>query len=57
MEELINRLMAKGLTQQQATDAIAVIKDFAKEKLPLFSGAIESMFSKYSSKTDDDFMP
>jgi hypothetical protein len=57
MEELITRLTAKGLTQQQAIDAINVIKDFAKEKLPLFSGAIDSMFSKYGSKEEDDFMP
>jgi hypothetical protein len=57
MEELLNRLQAKGLTPQQAMDAISVIKDFAKEKLPLFSGAIDSMFDKYSSKEEDDFMP
>ena len=57
MEELLNRLQAKGLTPQQAMDAISVIKDFAKEKLPLFSGAIDSMFDKYSAKEEDDFMP
>lgn len=57
MEELLKRLQAKGLTPQQAIDAISVIKDFAKEKLPLFSGAIDSMFDKYSSKEEDDFMP
>lgn len=57
MEELLSRLQAKGLTPQQAMDAISVIKDFAKEKLPMFSGAIDSMFDKYSSKEEDDFMP
>ena len=57
MEELINRLKQKGLTDQQALDAITVIKDYAKEKFPLFAGAIESMFSKYSPKEEDDFMP
>jgi hypothetical protein len=57
MEELINRLKQKGLTQQQALDAITVIKDYAKEKFPVFAGAIEGMFSKYAPKDDDDFMP
>ena len=45
------------MTQQQALDAITVIKDYAKEKFPLFAGAIESMFSKHSPKDEDDFMP
>jgi len=57
MQELIKRLMAEGLTEQQAYKAIEIIKDFAKEKLPLFSGAIEKMFDKYKPKDDDDFMP
>ena len=57
MEELITRLKQKGLTQQQALDAITVIKDYAKEKFPVFAGAIESMFSKHAPKDDDDFMP
>jgi hypothetical protein len=57
MEELINRLKQKGLTQQQAMDAITVIKDYAKEKFPVFAGAIENMFTKYAPKEDDDFLP
>jgi hypothetical protein len=57
MDELINRLKLKGLTQQQATDAISVIKDYAKEKFPVFAGAIEGMFSKHAPKDEDDFMP
>jgi hypothetical protein len=58
MQELIERLKSEaGLTEEQAMQAITVIKDYAKQKLPLFSGAIESMFSKYSSKKEeDDFM-
>jgi ribosomal protein S7 len=56
MQELINRLMAQGLTEQQAYKAIEVIKDFAKEKFPIFSGAIEKMFDKYKPKDDDDFL-
>ena len=56
MKELIDRLMAQGLTEQQAYKAIEVIKDFAKEKFPIFSGAIEKMFDKYKPKDNDDFL-
>ncbi len=57
MQELIQRLMAEGLTEQQAYKAIEIIKDFAKEKFPVFGGAIDKLFSKYGPKDDDDFMP
>jgi len=56
MKELIDRLMAQGLTEQQAVKSIEVIKDFAKEKFPIFAGAIEKMFDKYKPKEDDDFL-
>lgn len=56
MKELIDRLTAQGLTEQQALKAIEVIKDFAKEKFPVFSGAIEKMFDKYKPKDEDDFL-
>ena len=56
MKELIDRLMAQGLTEQQALKAIEVVKDFAKEKFPVFSGAIEKMFGKYKPKDEDDFL-
>ena len=57
MQDLINRLMAQGLTEQQARKAIEIVKDFAKEKFPIFGGAIDKLFDKYSPKDDDDFMP
>ena len=57
MKELIERLKAEGLTEQQAYKAIEIIKDFAKEKFPLFGGAIDKVFDKYGPKKDDDFMP
>lgn len=57
MKELINRLTAKGLTEQQAYDSIETIKDFAKEKFPLFASAINKLFDKYDIKeNDDDFL-
>ena len=56
MKELIDRLMAQGLTEQEALKAIEVVKDFAKEKFPIFAGAIEKMFDKYKPKEEDDFL-
>ena len=56
MKELIDRLMAQGLTEQQALKAIEVVKDFAMEKFPVFSGAIEKMFDKYKPRNEDDFL-
>ena len=56
MKELIDRLMAQGLTEQQALKAIEVVKDFAKEKFPVFSGAIEKMFDKYKPRDEHDFL-
>lgn len=56
MKELIDRLTAEGLTEQQACKAIEVIKDFAKEKFPVFAGAIDKVFDKYNVKEDDDFL-
>lgn len=56
MQELVDRLKALGLTEEQAYSSIEVFKDFAKEKFPLFSGAIEKVFEKYGPK-NDDFMP
>lgn len=57
MQDLIQRLMAQGLTEQQAYKAVEVIKNFAKEKFPIFGGAIDKLFDKYSPKDEDDFMP
>jgi hypothetical protein len=57
MKELIERLQAEaGLTEEQAVKAIILVKDFAKEKFPLFSGAIEKVFTKYAPKEDEDFL-
>jgi hypothetical protein len=57
MQELIDRLKAEGLSEQQAFKAIEIIKDFAKEKFPLFGGAIDKLFDKYRPKDEEDFMP
>jgi len=57
MQELIKKLMAEGLTEQQAYKAVEIVKDFAKEKFPIFGGAIDKVFDKYSPKDEDDIMP
>ncbi|MBO9561888.1 MAG: hypothetical protein J7621_03905 [Niastella sp.] len=57
MDELIKKLMAEGLTEQQAYKTVEIIKNFAKEKFPIFGGAIDKVFDKYAKKSDDDFMP
>jgi hypothetical protein len=57
MQELIDRLKSDvGLTDAQAQQTLTVIKDFAKQKFPMFSGSIDSAFNKYSPKQDDDFL-
>lgn len=56
MKELIDRLTATGLSEQQAIKSIEVVKDFAKEKFPIFAGAIDKMFDKYKLKEEDDFL-
>ncbi|NJO25337.1 MAG: hypothetical protein HC867_05495 [Bacteroidia bacterium] len=58
MDELINRLKQQaGLTDEQAMNAINVIKDYTKEKFPLFAGAIDKLFDKYGPREEEDFMP
>lgn len=56
MKELIDRLMATGLTEEQSIKSIEVVKDFAKDKFPVFAGAIEKMFDKYKPKEEEDFL-
>lgn len=56
MQELVQKLMAIGLTEDQAFKAIGIIRDFAKEKFPIFAGAIDKLFSKYNIKKEDDFL-
>ena len=53
MQDLIQRLIAEGLSEDQAYKAIEVIKNFTKEKFPMFGGAIDDLFDKYKDKEDD----
>jgi len=56
MQELIDKLKAEGLTEQKALKAIEIVKNFAKQKFPIFGGAIDKVFEKYSPKQEDDFL-
>lgn len=57
MKELIDKLKTEaGLTEKQALQSITIIKDYAKDKFPLFAGAIEKVFTKYSPKEEEDFL-
>lgn len=56
MTELIDKLkLAVGITDEQAIKAIEVVKDFTKEKFPMFAGAIDNVF-KNRNEDKDDFM-
>ena len=56
MQDLLARLKEAGLTDEQALKAIEIIKDFTKEKFPLFAGAIDKLFDKYRPADKDDFL-
>jgi len=45
-----------GMTEKQAWDSIRIIKDYAKNKLPVFKGAIDKLFDKYSLNQEEDFL-
>jgi hypothetical protein len=57
MKELIEKLQNEaGLTQEQAWQAIQIIKNYAKGKFPVFGGAIDKLFDKYAPKEEEDFL-
>lgn len=57
MKELIDQLKKElNLSEDQALKAIQIIKEFAKKKLPVFSGAIDKLFDKYAPQQEEDFM-
>lgn len=45
MQELIDKLKSEaGLTEEQAKQAIATIKNFVVEKFPMLEGAVNNVF-------------
>jgi len=57
MKELVDKLMAEGLTEQQALKVIEIVKNFTNDKFPFFAGAVDKLFDKYGTKAEEDFMP
>lgn len=54
MQELINKLMENaGINEVQANKALETIKDFVKEKFPMFGGAVDNLFASSGNDTDD----
>ncbi|HLA53771.1 MAG TPA: hypothetical protein VK618_10715 [Flavitalea sp.] len=57
MTDLIDKLKSQaGITEEQALKSIEVIKNYTKEKFPMFAGAIENLFKKYRPEDKDDFV-
>ena len=47
MQELIDKLKAEaGLTEEQAKQAIATVKNYVVEKFPMLEGAVGSLFGE-----------
>lgn len=58
MTDLIEKLkLAVGITDEQALKAIEVIKDYTKQKFPMFASAIDNVFKKNQQDDSNDFMP
>lgn len=54
MKDLIDKLkLSVGITDEQAVKAIEVIKDYTKQKFPMFAGAIDNAFKDDKLKEDD----
>lgn len=54
MNDLIEKLkLSVGITDEQAIKAIEVIKDYTKQKFPMFAGAIDNAFKENKSPGDD----
>jgi hypothetical protein len=57
MKELVSKLQQEiGISEQQAIKAIDIVKDFAKEKFPIFGGAIDKLFDKYGINPQEDYL-
>lgn len=57
MKELIDKLISDtGISESQAYAAVNIIKEFAKQKFPVFAGAIDRLFDRYGPKEEEDFL-
>jgi hypothetical protein len=54
MQELIQKLTEKaGVSTEQATKSIEVIKEFVKEKYPMLGGAVDQMMGTDATKATE----
>jgi hypothetical protein len=54
MTDLIEKIKSTaGVNDEQAIKAIEVIKNYTKEKFPMFAGAIDNLFEKYGPEEKD----
>lgn len=54
MTDLIEKIKSTaGVNEEQAIKAIEVIKNYTKEKFPMFAGAIDNLFEKYGPEEKD----
>lgn len=54
MKDLIQNLkLSVGITDEQAVKAIEVIKDYTKQKFPMFASAIDNAFKEKQPEADD----
>lgn len=44
MQELIEKLVQTGLTEEQAKKAVNTVAEYVKEKFPMISGAVDQIF-------------
>ncbi len=53
MQELLNQLIEKaGISPEQATKSLDVVKVFIKEKFPMLGGAVDSMIGSSPAPTE-----
>jgi len=58
MTELINKLIAEaGLSAEQASKTIDVIKGFVSEKFPMLAGAVENVLGSGGGSADESSTP
>lgn len=57
MTDLIEKLkLSVGITDEQAIKAIEVIKNYTKEKFPMFGSAIDNVFKNGKTEDKDDIL-
>ena len=57
MQELLDKLQSEaGLNAGQAQQALEVVKNFTKQRFPMFADAIDKLFESEEGGGKDDFL-